>query len=132
MKFPFKKSKNIFSLIIGLLWLVLFVADLIIDEKYRWLNLFKIVIAFFFLFQYFYGTTKKYFEITDDYIKLFYIPEKEIKIKNITEIKKMFDEYEIKSDTTTIKISTESLDKEHKVLFEEKIEEIRLQLNPNS
>lgn len=113
----------------GLLWLGLFIADIIFDETLRWTAYFKIVMACLFLFQYFYGTTKPYFEITDQYIRILKIFSKEIKIRDITEINKKFDEYEIKSDTTTIKISTQNLDQEHKILFEEKIEEIRLQLN---
>ena len=126
MKFPYKKSKNRFNLIVGLLWLVLFIVDIILDQQFEWFSLFKIVMTFFFLFQYFYGTTKKYFEITDEHIKMPSIPVKEIKIKDIKEIKKVFDEYEIKSEKTKIKISTQSLDKDYKDLFEEKIDEIKL------
>ncbi len=111
---------------IGVLWLVLFIVDIILDQQFEWFSLFKIVMTFFFLFQYFYGTTKKYFEITDEHIKMPSIPVKEIKIKDITEIKKVFDEYEIKSEKTKIKISTQSLDKDYKDLFEEKIDEIKL------
>lgn len=125
MKFPYKKSKNRFNLIIGLLWLLLFTADFFLSENFRWFSVWQIVMAFLFLFQYFYLTKKKYFEITDEYIRLFHISVKEIKIKDITEIKKVFDEYEIKSGTSKIKISTQGLDKDYKDLFEQKIQEIQ-------
>lgn len=130
MKFPYKKSKNRFNLIIGLLWLGLFVTDIFLNEDFRWFSVWQFVLAVFFLFQYFYGTKKKYIEITNEHIRLFQIPVKEIKIGDITEIIKRFDQYEIKSATTKIKISTQNLDKEHKDLFEKKIQEI--QIIPNS
>lgn len=132
MKFPFKKSKNIFSLMIGVLWLILFIADVVLDEKWNWFTCFKLILALSYILLFFFNRNQKYFEITDEHIKMPSIPVKEIKIKDITEIKKVFDEYEIKSEKTKIKISTQSLDKDYKDLFEEKIEEIRLQLNPNS
>lgn len=132
MKFPYKKSKNRFNLIIGILWLVLFIADLIFDQKLVWYSVFKGILAISYITMYLYGRKNRHFEITEEHIKLFHIPSKEIKIKDITDIKKVFDEYQIISSTTTIKISTQSLDKDYKDLFEEKIEEIRLLLNPDS
>ena len=132
MKFPYKKSKNRFNLILGILWLVLFIADIFYDQKLVWYSVFKGILAASYIFIFFYETKKRYFEITPDAIKLYQLPTKEIKIKDITDIKKVFDEYQIISPTTTIKISTQSLDKDYKDLFEEKIEEIRLLLNPDS
>ena len=126
MKIPYKKSRNIFNLILGILWLVLFIGDLFFEKKLKWFSIFKLVMSILFLFQYFYRTKKGYFEITDEHIKLFHFQPKEIKIKDITAIKKnIFDEYEIKSAITTIKIATQNLDTEHKDLFKGKIEEIR-------
>ena len=132
MIFPYKKSKNNFNLIIGVLWLVLFIADLFFDKKLDWYSAFKGILATSYIFIFFYGTKKRYFEITSDAIRLYQFPSKEIKINAITDIKKVFDEYQLTSSMTTIKISTQNLDKEHKNLFEEKIEEIRLLLNPDS
>ena len=77
------------------------------------------------IFAFFYETKRRYFEITPDVIKLYQLSTKEIKIKDITDIKKVFDEYQIISPTTTIKISTQVLDKEYKELFEQKIAEIQ-------
>lgn len=125
MKFPYKKSKNRFNLIIGILWLVLFIADLIFDQKLVWYSVFKGILAISYITMYLYGRKNRHFEITEEHIKLFHIPSKEIKIKDITDIKKVFDEYQIISSTTTIKISTQSLDKDYKNLFEEKITEIQ-------
>lgn len=132
MKFPYKKSKNRFNLILGLLWLVLFIGDVFFDQKLVWYSVFKGILAISYIFLFFYETKKRYFEITPDAIKLYQLPTKEIKIKDITDIKKVFDEYQIISPQRTIKISTQSLDKDYKDLFEEKIEEIRLLLNPVS
>ncbi|SRR5690554_358447 len=115
----------------SILWLVMSGIDFFIDNV-SWFTFFKIIFSLFFGFQYIYGTKKGYFEISQDTIKLYQFPSKEIKIKDITEIKKVFDEYQIISPTTTIKISTQGLDKDYKNLFEEKIEEIRLLLNPDS
>lgn len=131
MKFPYKKSRNRFNLIMGILWFVMSGIDFIFDNI-GWFTFFKLLSFGFFIFLYLNGTKKGYFEITEEHIKLFHIPAKEIKIKDITDIKKVFDEYQIISPTTTIKISTQSLDKDYKDLFEEKIEEIRLLLNPDS
>ncbi|MGE4347863.1 MAG: hypothetical protein AB7D46_10675 [Flavobacteriaceae bacterium] len=124
MKFPYKKFTNRLNLTMGILWFVMFGTDFIIDNA-SWFTFFEFIFCMFFLFQYVYGTQKGYFEITQNTIKLYQIPTKEIKIKNITDIKKVFDEYQIISPKTTIKISTQSLDKEHKELFEQKITEIQ-------
>jgi len=125
VKFPYKKSKNRFNLIIGILWLVLFIADLIFDQKLVWYSVFKGILAISYITMYLYGRKNRHFEITEEHIKLFHIPTKEIKIKDITDIKKVFDEYQIISPKTTIKISTQGLDKDYKNLFEEKITEIQ-------
>lgn len=125
MKFPYKKSKNRFNLIIGILWLVLFIADLIFDQKLVWYSVFKGILAISYITMYLYGRKNRHFEITQNTIKLYQIPTKEIKIKDITDIKKVFDEYQIISPKTTIKISTQGLDKDYKNLFEEKITEIQ-------
>jgi len=108
----------------GILWFVMFGTDFIIDNA-SWFTFFEFIFCMFFLFQYVYGTQKGYFEITPDAIKLYQLPTKEIKIKDITDIKKVFDEYQIISPKTTIKISTQGLDKDYKNLFEEKITEIQ-------
>lgn len=108
----------------SILWLVMSGIDFFIDNV-SWFTFFEIIFSLFFGFQYIYGTKKGYFEITPDVIKLYQLSTKEIKIKNITEIKKVFDEYQIISPTTTIKISTQGLDKDYKNLFEEKITEIQ-------
>ena len=132
MKFPYKKSKNTFNLILGILWLLLFITDLFFDKKLAWFTVFKGILAISYIAMFLYGIKNRHFEITEERIKLFHIPSKEIKIKDIIDIKKVFDEYQIISLTTTIKISTQSLDKDYKNLFEEKMEEIRLVLNPIS
>ena len=127
MKIPYKKSKNIFNLILGIVWLVLFVGDFFFEQKLMWYSVFKGILAISYITMYLYGRKNKYFEITEEHIKLYYFPSKEIKIKDITAIKKdIFGEYEIKSATTTIKIATQSLDTAYKDLFKEKIEKIRL------
>jgi len=132
VKFPYKKSKNTFNLILGILWLLLFITDLFFDKKLAWFTVFKGILAISYIAMFLYGIKNRHFEITEERIKLFHIPSKEIKIKDIIDIKKVFDEYQIISLTTTIKISTQSLDKDYKNLFEEKMEEIRLVLNPIS
>jgi len=111
----------------GILWFLMFAADFIIDTV-SWFMFFKLLFCIFFVFQYVYGTRNGYFQITENTIKLYQIPLKEIKIEDIISIDKIFDEYKIKSVTTTIKISTQALDKNYKNLFEEKIQEIRNKL----
>ena len=128
MKFPYKKFTNRLNLTMGILWFVMFGADFIIDNA-NWFTFFEFIFCMFFLFQYVYGTRKGYFEITPNTIKLYQIPTKEINIKNIISVEKVFDEYRIKSTGTSIKISTQVLDKEYKELFEQKIEEIKNSLS---
>lgn len=124
MKFPYKKSINRLNLIMFILWTTLAVADILLHTTW-WITGFKVVLAVFYAFQYFYGNQKGYFEITDKSIKIYQLPQKEIALKDLVEIEQKFDEYSFKSKDQTIKISHQSLDKKHTDLLDKKVKEIK-------
>ncbi len=124
MKFPYKKSTNRLNLIMLIVWTALATAVIVLDNM-RWIIVFKVVLAVFYAYQYFYGKQKGYFEITNKSIKIYQLPQKEIALKDLVEIEKKFDEYHFKSKEQTIKVSHQSLDKNYKELLDKKVEEIK-------
>ena len=124
MKFPYKKSTNRLNLIMLIVWTALATADIALDNM-RWIIVFKVVLAVFYAYQYFYGKQKGYFEITNKSIKIYQLPQKEIVLKDLVEIEKKFDVYYFKSKDKTIKISHQALDKNYKELLDKKVEEIK-------
>lgn len=124
MKFPYKKSTNRLNLIMLIVWTALATADIALDNM-RWIIVFKVVLAVFYAYQYFYGKQKGYFEITNKSIKIYQLPQKEIALKDLVEIEKKFDVYYFKSKDKTIKISHQALDKNYKELLDKKVEEIK-------
>ncbi len=124
MKFPYKKSTNRLNLIMLIVWTALATADIVLDNM-RWIIVFKVVLAVFYAYQYFYGKQKGYFEITNKSIKIYQLPQKEIVLKDLVEIEKKFDVYYFKSKDKTITISHQALDKNYKELLDKKVEEIK-------
>jgi len=124
MKFPYKKSTNRLNLIMLIVWTALATADIALDNM-SWIIVFKVVLAVFYAYQYFYGKQKGYFEITNKSIKIYQLPQKEIALKDLVEIEKKFDVYYFKSKDKTIKISHQALDKNYKELLDKKVEEIK-------
>ncbi|WP_154662291.1 hypothetical protein ACF3NR_09700 [Vaginella massiliensis] len=73
-------------------------------------------IAYLLIFAYEYQ--QKYFEFTDDKIKLYTIPKKEIKINEITEAKYFAEDYVFKTPNQSLTIVKSQLNKKQLPEFE--------------
>ena len=84
MKFSYSNKRLYINLVLGILWTIIGTSYFFDKENMRWNHYLFIVLGMLYLTMFGYEYSKKYFEISNDKIKLFTIPNKEI---NLSEIK---------------------------------------------
>lgn len=113
MKFNYQKKRINYFLIFGLIWLFIGLAFIIIKPKnifsYGWL-----LIASFYIGNYFYMKKNQYLSLKNDILshnRIFPKPNK-IKLSELKEIKKFAGDYILKSEHEKLKINSQLIDKE--------------------
>lgn len=131
MKFSYSKKRLYINLILGFLWFGIGLSYFFTNEKIRWNVYVNIILGIIYIAMFVYDYTQKYFEITKDKIKIKSIPEKQIEIDKIIEVKYFADEYIFKTANKTLKIMKSQIKKEQLPEFENFYNKILNELKKN-
>lgn len=86
MKFSYSFRQLIVNLIMGLVWIGLGIRSLYINETIDYKPIVFIIVGVLFLALFIFQYTKKYFEVTDDWIEVSSIFDKKININDLTKV----------------------------------------------
>ncbi|EDM43963.1 hypothetical protein SCB49_10247 [unidentified eubacterium SCB49] len=113
MKIQFKKKRLYFNLILGVIWITLGLFSLFEDDKRRWTDYIYIVLGIFYIIHFIYDYVNQYLIIENETIKknILYGFGKKLKLNEIIAIKEFAGDYTLKTDTATLTINTNLIDK---------------------
>ena len=111
MKISYSKKRLYANLILGILWTILGVSYFIANEKIKWYAYATLILGVVYIAMFLFDYSQKYIEITKEKIKVNSIPNKEIELKEITEVKYYADEYTFKTPNKSLKINKSLMNK---------------------
>lgn len=86
MKFSFSNRQLIVNLVMGIVWIGLGIRAIFTSETLGFRPFVFIGVGILFLIYFFYQYTKKYFEVTDEWIKVSSPFDKKINVSDLTKI----------------------------------------------
>ncbi|WP_313032262.1 hypothetical protein [Soonwooa sp.] len=131
MKFSYSNKRLYINLVLGILWTIIGTSYFFDKENMRWNHYLFIVLGMLYLTMFGYEYSKKYFEISNDKIKLFTIPNKEINLSEIKEVKYYADDYTFKTPKKSLKIVKSQINKKQLPEFENFFNDLQNKLKKN-
>lgn len=131
MKFSYSDKRLYINLVLGILWTIIGASYLFDEENLRWNHYLFIVLGMLYLTMFGYEYSKKYFEISNEKIKLFTIPNKEINLSEIKEVKYYADDYTFKTPKKSLKIVKSQINKKQLPEFENFFNKLQNELKKN-
>ena len=131
MKFSYSNKRLYINLVLGILWTIIGTSYFFDKENMRWNHYLFIVLGMLYLTMFGYEYSKKYFEISNDKIKLFTIPNKEINLSEIKEVKYYADDYTFKTPKKSLKIVKSQINKKQLPEFENFFNNLQNNLKKN-
>ena len=131
MKFSYSNKSLYINLVLGILWTIIGTSYFFDKENMRWNHYLFIVLGMLYLTMFGYEYSKKYFEISNDKIKLFTIPNKEINLSEIKEVKYYADDYTFKTPKKSLKIVKSQINKKQLPEFENFFNDLQNKLKKN-
>ena len=131
MKFSYSNKRLYINLVLGILWTIIGTSYFFDKENMRWNHYLFIVLGMLYLTMFGYEYSKKYFEISNDKIKLFTIPNKEINLSEIKEVKYYADNYTFKTPKKSLKIVKSQINKKQLPEFENFFNDLQNKLKKN-
>ena len=131
MKFSYSNKRLYINLVLGILWTIIGTSYFFDKENMRWNHYLFIVLGMLYLTMFGYEYSKKYLEISNDKIKLFTIPNKEINLSEIKEVKYYADDYTFKTPKKSLKIVKSQINKKQLPEFENFFNDLQNKLKKN-
>ncbi|WP_405377568.1 hypothetical protein [Nonlabens sp. Asnod3-A02] len=126
MKIRYKKKYLSFSLIFGILWLIISLLGIFTKENPYWTDYAFLIISFLYLGTYFYGKRNKYLTLENGQIFVNKPFGKKINLNDIKQIKNFAGDYILKTDKTELKINTQIIDEKSLVELNNELEKLEL------
>lgn len=127
MHIKYSKKPLNYSLIFGILWLVIFISYLV-SGNIRYFKYFYLIVGIPLLITYIFEKTKHYLTIENGVITKNQLFPKRIELAKITDIRYFAGEYKLISDTSEMRILTQFIDKDSLEDLKAVIETLKLQL----
>ena len=131
MKISYSKKRLYANLILGILWTILGVSYFIANEKIKWYAYATLILGVVYIAMFLFDYSQKYIEITKEKIRVNSIPNKEIELKEITEVKYYADEYTFKTPNKSLKINKSLINKNQFNEFENFFHNLSNELKKN-
>jgi len=114
MKIRFKKKKLYSNLILGVLWLIIGVYNILEDEDLHWMDYSYLVIALLYLLHFIYDYKNQYLIIENESIRknALYGNRKKIELNDINLITKTAGDYILKAENKQINIDPNLIEDE--------------------
>ncbi len=128
IKIEFKKKKLLANLILGLVWSLLGMFNLIESKNLYWLDYGYLVVGALYIGHYLYDLKFQYLIIKEDMIKVnaLYGFRKKIYIKDIQSIKKFAGDYKIITADKEININTQLIAKDSLIKLNTFLEKLKM------
>lgn len=131
MKFSYANKRLYLNLVLGILWTIIGSSYFFEKENMKWNHYLFIAIGLLYLTIFGYEYLHKYFEINNEKIRLFSVPQEEIKISDIEEVKYYADEYTFKTKNKSLKIVKSQINKTQRSEFENFFTHLQTDLKKN-
>ncbi|MRJ08738.1 hypothetical protein EDL99_07650 [Ornithobacterium rhinotracheale] len=118
MKIQFSEKYMYINLILGILWIVLGLYFVFISEDDWWGYYLYLVVGILYFLVFLTQIWRNYAEIKEDRLVVYGIPNKEIKFKDLREVKYFAGDYIFVSDQKKIKIPKVLIQKDQQLEFE--------------
>ena len=112
MKFRLKKRRLYANLILGSIWMVLGIVNLIFDENSHWSDYGYILCGSLYLGHFFYDLSNQYLRVENGILRknLLYGLKNKIELNKVNWIKKFGGDYTLKTAEKELKINTDFMD----------------------
>ncbi|ROI10334.1 hypothetical protein EGI11_00015 [Chryseobacterium sp. H3056] len=131
MQFSYSNKRLYINLILGILWIGIGLSYFFENEKIRWNAYATLILGIVYITMFLYEYTQKYFEITKEKIIIKSIPNKEISLNQITEVKYYADDFTFRSPKKTLKIVKSQINKKQLTAFENFFNNLNTELKKN-
>ena len=125
----FKKKRLRLTLIDAILWLVLGVGTLLLNETIKWHHFVFLLISIFYFAMYFYNMRYQYLRIEQGFIQKCSLFSKKIKLSDVKQIWKHSDYYILSTKKTELRIDFEYIDNESRDNLNEVLNNLNLNNN---
>ncbi len=125
MKFFLSKKQSYLFLFLGILWIVLGVLSIYIENKSRWFWGAFILFGVFYSGMGMIGIRKSFIDVTDDVLTIWVYRPKKINLKNLTELKYFAGNYIFKSGADKVTVPKNFLTKQSLPKFDEFFKELQ-------
>jgi hypothetical protein len=129
MEIKYKKKHLNLKLILGLVWLILFLVGVFVKEESNWTDYGWIVISVFYLGKYFYQKNYKYLTIENGIINVNGPFGKKLILTEIKRIKKFAGDYILKTDEKELTINTQIIDPNSLAELNAELEKLNVEWN---
>ncbi|WP_430812987.1 MULTISPECIES: hypothetical protein [unclassified Carboxylicivirga] len=126
MRIKFKNSRLYINLGFGIFWICLGMFSLLAKDKIIWSDYGYLIVGILYIGLYLYERTNQYLTIDKDIIKRNGLFGKNINIKNIHRIKKVYGQYTLITSNQEFKINTELIDDNSKIELERILNQLEL------
>ncbi|MFU2094514.1 hypothetical protein [Ornithobacterium rhinotracheale] len=125
MKIQFSKKYMYTNLILGILWIALGLYFVFISSSDWWGYYLYLVVGILYFFVFLTQIWRNYTEIKDDRLIVYGIPKKEIRFKDLRQVKYFAGDYIFVSDQKKIKIPKQLIQKDQQSEFEAFFQELQ-------
>ena len=129
MEIKYKKKHLNLKLILGLVWLILFLVGVFVKEESNWTDYGWIVISLMYLGTYFYQKNYKYLTIENGIINVNGPFGKKLILTEIKRIKKFAGDYILKTDEKELTINTQIIDPNSLAELNAELEKLNVEWN---
>lgn len=131
IKFSYSNKRLYVNLSLGILWMIIGLSYFFTNEEIKWNVYATLILAIFYITMFLYEYIQKYFEVTKDKIIINSIPNKEININEITEVKYYANDYTFKTPNKYLKIVKSQINKKQLPEFENFFNNLQNKLKEN-
>ncbi|WP_299525147.1 hypothetical protein [Winogradskyella sp.] len=126
MKIHYKKKINKQNLIFGIVWLLIAVIQVSINEQPKWFHYMWFVLAILYFVLYYQQTKPKYLLIENETLKENWLLGKAIKLGEINSIKHFAGEYILKAENMEFRISIDRIENDSLLKLDEKLKSLNV------
>ena len=131
MKISYSKKRLYINLILGILWTGIGLSYFFENDKIKWNVYATLILGIIYIGIFLFEYTQKYIEITKEKIKVYSIPNEEVELKEITEVKCYADNYTFKTPNKSLKINKSIINKNQLIEFENFFNNLSNELKKN-
>ena len=109
MEIPYKKRRLKFNLFFGIIWMVFFMSQFLLDEELKWID-YSLVLSLVYFGTYYYQKKYKYLNISSGILNINGPLGKRINLHEVKQIRSFAGDYILKTEKKEVTINTQIID----------------------